>query len=205
MSPDSQTGVALKSKLKSWFSNLYSDNVSADHIQWIRMKTRMYLQSLLSGNFIEPLFPWTIYWICYMEILHAIELSVKWYPVCFPLLSPPHAIVILYLYYVLTPLQPLYSQFWTNSVLVLSFEYLTDNSNRIEIQLAITSAGEQHLESRRWCCKILRCTTGVRRLPWNCVEVYVDFSLEEDCFFYMGDTANLFNHYCSQVSAWIST
>jgi hypothetical protein len=41
----------------------------------------------------------------------AIELSVKWYPICFLLLFPPPAIVILYLYYVLTPLQPLYSQF----------------------------------------------------------------------------------------------
>jgi hypothetical protein len=29
--------------------------------------------------------------------LHVVELSVKWYPVCFPLLSPRHAIVILYL------------------------------------------------------------------------------------------------------------
>jgi hypothetical protein len=38
-----------------------------------------------------------------------IELSVMRYPVCFPLLSPPHAIVILYLYCVFTPLQPLYS------------------------------------------------------------------------------------------------
>jgi hypothetical protein len=38
-------------------------------------------------------------------------LGIKWYPVCFPLLSLPHAIIILYLYCVYTPLQPLYSQF----------------------------------------------------------------------------------------------
>jgi hypothetical protein len=38
----------------------------------------------------------------------ALELSVKcWYPVCFPLWSPPHPL----LYCVLNPLQPLYSQF----------------------------------------------------------------------------------------------
>jgi hypothetical protein len=37
-----------------------------------------------------------------------LELSVKcWYPVCFPLWSPPHPL----LYCVLNPLQPLYSQF----------------------------------------------------------------------------------------------
>jgi hypothetical protein len=48
----------------------------------------------------------------YMPIsLPIIELSVMCYPDCFPLLSPPHAIVILYLYYVLIPLQLLYSQF----------------------------------------------------------------------------------------------
>ena len=49
-------------------------------------------------------------------------LSVEyWHPVCFPLWSPPHTL----LYCVI---QPLYFQFLAKSVLVLSFEYLTDNS-----------------------------------------------------------------------------
>jgi hypothetical protein len=59
-----------------------------------------------------------------------IELSVKnWYPICFPLLSAPHAIVILY-FIVYSPtsttLFPVLSKL---TVSVLYFEDLTDNSN----------------------------------------------------------------------------
>jgi hypothetical protein len=48
-----------------------------------------------------------------LHIAPILELSVKCsYPVCFPLWSPPHPL----LYCVLNPLQPLYSQFWANSL-----------------------------------------------------------------------------------------
>jgi hypothetical protein len=44
----------------------------------------------------------------FLQTSYVLELSVKcWYPVCFPLWSPPHPL----LYCVLNLLQPLYSQF----------------------------------------------------------------------------------------------
>jgi hypothetical protein len=53
----------------------------------------------------------------FWRALEVLELSVKcWYPVCFPLLSPPHPL----LYCVLNLLQPLYSQFWANSLVQYS-------------------------------------------------------------------------------------
>jgi hypothetical protein len=53
---------------------------------------------------------------------YTLELSVKWYPICFPLLSPPHAIVTLYC--IFTVYSPHFNHF------IPSFEQTECSDNR---------------------------------------------------------------------------
>jgi hypothetical protein len=70
--------------------------------------------------------------------IHILELSVKyWYPVCFSLWSPSHAIVILYFTVYSLDFNHLFLILSKQSVSIPSFEYLTDNSIMTKVEAPV--------------------------------------------------------------------
>ena len=83
-----------------------------------------------------------------------IELFVTCYSICFPLLFPPHAIIIFYLYYVLTSVFSSNSQ---NSVVAsgsISFQIFMDVANSHLLQQQLGSQKKKHWYSPHFNCFI---------------------------------------------------